>query len=173
MKTNWKEVWNKGLHYGLLYALLPLLSGLILGGLFWINSIGIQGAEKILESLGEQSVFAAVGKVPESGKYASFYFLSSEGIPPLSQSATASVGTAHYAFTLTQSQTQEQEEEPIPETKPEKVFESLPADAEPIIKVDLSSSSYIINTTEIIGDCPVLIAGKGVHSEIATTEIAL
>jgi hypothetical protein len=149
-KTKWKEAWQKAIQYSLLYALLPLLSGAILGGLFWINAIGVQGAESMFRSLGEQSVFAAVGKKPEPGKFSSFYFLSSEGIPPLPQSATASVGSARYTFTLTH---REQEEEIVPPVKtPERVFDALPAGAEPIIKVDLSTPAFFINTTKYTVD---------------------
>lgn len=138
-----RRKWKQFLGYLAVYALLPVFCGAVAGMLFFVRSVGAGGAEEILLSLGEQSVFAAVGNFSgntEEAKKPGFYFLSSELLPPFS--ASVFTGSAKYFSTLTSPAIPEEQKTPTV------LYDSLPAGATPIVKADLSSPSFFINTTK-------------------------
>lgn len=149
MKEIWKNkikaLWRSFLTSFALYALLPLVCGGIVGLLFLFRKLGggIEG-ERVLYTLGDQTVMAAVGseifrEEREEKEDAAFYFLTPEVVPPLRDGIVQVVGNAHYFSTVEiQDETK----------KAEVMYESLPTDAKPVIRCDLSSDSYYINTTD-------------------------
>ncbi len=146
MKEIWKKkiktLWRSFLTAFTLYALLPLVCGGIVGLLILFKKLGggIDGSAA-LYALGDQTVMTAVGSevFREEKEDAGFYFLTPEVIPPLRDGIVQVVGNAHYFSTVEIA-----EEKP----KAEVMYESLPADAKPVIRCDLSSDSYYINTTD-------------------------
>jgi len=149
MKETWKKkikaLWRQFLTSFALYALLPLICGGIIGLLFLFRKLGggIEG-EEMLYALGDQTVMTAVGSeiFREEKEDAAFYFLSPEVVPPLRDGIVQVVGNARYYSTVEIKGNEEDEKK-----KAEVMYESLPADAKPVIRCDLSSDSYYINTT--------------------------
>ncbi len=129
-----------------IYALLPLVCGGIVGLLFLFRKLGGgESGEKMLYTLGDQTIMTAVGSevFREEKEEAAFYFLSPEIIPPLRDGIVQVVGNAHYFSTVEVKTEQEDEKK-----KAEVMYDSLPAEAKPVIRCDLSSNSYYINTTD-------------------------
>lgn len=148
MKEMWKtkiKSWGRKFLTGFaLYALLPLVCGGIVGLLFLFRKLGGGSeGEHLLYAWGDQTVMTAAGSeiFREEKEDAAFYFLSPEVVPPLRDGILQLVGNAHYFSTVAV----ESEEE---KKKAEVMYESLPADAKPVIRCDLSSDSYYINTTD-------------------------
>lgn len=152
MKEIWKKkikiLWRKFLTSFALYALLPLVCGGIVGLLFLFRKLGggVDG-EQLLYALGDKTVMTAVGSeiFREEKEDTVFYFLTPEVLPPLRDGIVQVVGNAHYFSTVEIKQEEEKQEEE--KKKAEVMYESLPADAKPVIRCDLSSDSYYINTT--------------------------
>lgn len=141
-KKKIKEFGRKFLTCFALYALLPLVCGGIVGLLFLFHKWGGgSDGEKLLYALGDQTVMTAVGSTlsREEAEDPAFYFPSAEVVPPLRDGIVQVVGSAHY-FSTVAVETEK--------TAAEVMYESLPADAKPVIRCDLSSNSYYINTTD-------------------------
>ncbi len=127
-----------------LYALLPMLCGVIIGALFWVQTRGEAEAREVFLEWGEETIFEAVSSQREAPA-ARLYFLSPEILPPLSEKALSRLGAALYhASVIPASPLPEKSEE----KKPEILYDSLPAGATPIIRADLSSKAFFINTTK-------------------------
>ncbi len=148
MNKPWKEKAKAFLQklsgYFAVYLFLPLMCGCLTGLFFLVNAVGAEKAQATFQSVGEQSVFTAVGAAirrEEGG--GGFYFLSSDLIPPLGKGLMAVVGGAQYY-----SPVKEEILSPEDPKKPEILYDALPAGATPIISCDLSSNSFFINTTK-------------------------
>lgn len=150
MKEKTKLKLKMGFHRFLatfaLYALLPLISGAVIGLLFLIRAQGAGGLTDAFQSWGEKSVFAVIGSAVEKRPVDSgFYFLTGEVTPPLAGGISMTVGSAHYFSPLTPTP-------PTEEKTAEIIYDSLPAGATPVIRADLSSPNPIINTTKYTVD---------------------
>ncbi len=149
MKTEQKRkiklLFQKGASFFALYAVLPLLCAVTIGVLAYIRFAGEAEAWEVFMALGEESLM--MEKEEKSSVFSpSFYFLSAEILPPFSQNALTRIGSARY-FSTAKIPSPPQDQV-LEEKVPEKLFQTLPAGATPIIKADLSSSSFYINTTK-------------------------
>lgn len=141
LKRKIMEFGRKFLTCFALYALLPLVSGVMIGLLALFYKLGGgEDGERLLTELGDRTVAAAVGSevFREKEEAPEFYFPSGEVIPPLRDGIVHVVGGAHYFSTV---------EVRVEEDEAEIVYDALPAGAKPIVRCDLSSDSYYINTT--------------------------
>ena len=150
--------------YFLMYALLPLLCLFLFLTLGYVRSTGIPKQEAPRETIGDHVLFSLTGSRAEPIPIQTgFYFLSPELPLPLKGGVRKIVGCATYFSSLllpTPPTSPEKPEDP-PETdtigeensteeekKPAFIFDSLPAEAVPIVAVDLSSPSYYLNSTQ-------------------------
>lgn len=146
MKKKWNETvlpaMKRFLAVFALYALLPLLSGGVIGLLVFVQSQGEAEAAALMAEMGSQTVGQVVGEITKRERAPSgFYFLSPEAMPPALGLSLLRIGSSRYF--------EAEKEAVVPEEKkPEIVYDALPAGATPIISCDLSSPSYYINTTK-------------------------
>lgn len=150
MKETWKKkikaLWRSFLTSFALYALLPLVCGGIVGLLFLFRKLGSgTEGEQMLYALGDQTVMTAVGSeiFREEKEDASFYFLTPEVVPPLRDGIVQVTGNAHYYSTVEVKEEKKEEET----KKAEVMYDALPSNAKPVVRCNLSSNSYFINTT--------------------------
>lgn len=130
-KTLLKKRLREGTSYFLLYGFLPLLCGLMAGGLLWLNAYGGTAGE-LLERYGERSVAAAIG-----------------GVPVRRRAVSAAPAPAPEKEPSGEPEPEAETPPPAEETKsPSVVYDTLPEDAVPVIACDLSAKSYFINTTK-------------------------
>ncbi len=145
-KQKIRLILSKGIGYLTLYALLPVLCGAVVAILFWVNSIGPKQAQDMFHAMGDQMVFAAIGAHTQEEKIPlGFYLLSPELKFPGSQNLLMMVGGTRYRSPITPAPESPQPEETAPSVS--KYYDALPAGAKPIVRADLSSTSYAINTT--------------------------
>lgn len=143
-KRRIKRIWKRFLTHAVTYALLPLFSGMMVALLFLINSVGAAEAEAMFVSAGEQTVMAAVGAtLAEEPIDSGLYFISPELIPQNTAIPTV-IGSARYLTELPPPQPEPEKNE----KEPSVIYDALPAGATPVVKADLSSPSYFINTTK-------------------------
>lgn len=126
----------------LLYGLLPLICLGLAAMILLLHSVTPAEATAALQAMGDRSVMAVAGevfyeKLPEPN----YYFLSDRLRLPYTASLMASFG-------FTPEKMPETEKSPVPEKRPEILYDALPAGAVPVVQSDLSSSSYYINTTK-------------------------
>ncbi|MBR3837881.1 MAG: stage II sporulation protein P [Clostridia bacterium] len=163
-KRRIKRIWKRFLTYAVTYAILPLFCGMMVALLFLINSVGATEAEALFAAAGEKTVMAAVGAtLAEEPVDSGLYFLSPELIPQ-NTSLPALVGSAGYLTKLPEPKPEPETEEKVPSV----IYDALPVGATPVVRVDLSSPSYFINTTKYTIDiegarndafpCPVTAA---------------
>ena len=146
-KEKLKLFFRKAAGFFALYAALPLLCAATIGALLFIRFEGEAEAVEVFMAIGEESLL--MENEDSTDFFPSFYFLSSEILPPLSEKASSKIGSARYFSSVKVPATEIQEEE---KNVPEVLYDSLPAGATPIIKADLSSASYYINTTNYTVD---------------------
>ncbi len=141
-KEKIKAIFQKSVSYFAIYALLPLICGGILGLFAFIQAAGPAQAETIMAEVGEKSLTTVLGvSVAEEKAQRGLYLLSGEIPFPVHDRIPVAVGTAHYYSPLPF-------DSEVEERKPEILYDSLPANATPVIRCDLSSSSFYINSTQ-------------------------
>ena len=129
----------------LLYAALPLLCMGILVCLLFVHSVGADKAESMVLQVGEKSIFAAVGlRLEERRAEHSYFFLSGDlSLPKNEESVT--VGSVSYfspdRTPLSEPQTEEK-------TPSQILYDAIPSGAVPVVQSDLSSPSYLLNSTK-------------------------
>lgn len=150
-KQKYRSLWRRFCTAALTYALLPMICGGVVALFLFLQSMGTAEAVSMLEKAGDQAIFMAIGGVRQVEKKSlGYYFLSPEVIPPLTGNLRTMVGLSHY---LSPTEKEEAPEEPVPSVETvEKRYDALPANATPVVRADLSSSSYAINTTKYTVD---------------------
>ncbi len=139
-----KKHLRKSFGFFVLYAFLPLIFLGVIASLLFIRSVGAKDAQAVFATVKNESVVSLLGnKIQKKEVTCGFYFPSSELLLPSRPGVFMMAGSAHYFFT----EKEHQKEKETIEKKPEIIYDSLPAAAKPIIKSDLSSSSFVINTT--------------------------
>lgn len=133
-----------------LYGVIPLVFGVMVGLVVFIQSEGSGRAVKILNQLGEQSVAGVIGgKTQRNGFSGGFYFLTEELLPPLHDQAAVTLGGGAY-FSPKKGAEAPEGNGNTGEAKKQTadvIYDALPAGATPIISCDLSSTAFFINTT--------------------------
>lgn len=141
---------KKGFGLFALYGVIPLVCGVMVGLVIFIQSEGSGRAEKILAQLGEQSVAGVIGgKTQKKAFSGGFYFLTEELLPPLHDKAPVTLGGGTY-FSPEKAKEAASGSDAASAPKkqtPDVIYDSLPAGATPIISCDLSSTAFFINTT--------------------------
>ncbi len=152
-KQKIKQFCQKFVAYFAMYALLPILCGAVVGMLFLVRSVGAGKAEEMFHSMGEKTVMTALGGSLEESQNKTqigFYFLSSELTLPLAAGIPMTIGTAQYFSPLILPKP-ESNPDPQPEDAPEEsgktLYGELPQGAVPVVRADLSSNTFCINTT--------------------------
>lgn len=123
-----------------LYGLMPMLSTLFVALFILLQVKGGAFTEGTLKNIGEKTLLTYAGVKSEQKEEHGFYFFSKKFLPPTHKGVTAFIG----GFIPTPTLNVKPKEE---EKKTTVHYETLPAGAKPVISCDLSSSSFLINTT--------------------------
>lgn len=146
------------LRYFAVYALLPLLCGAFIALFLTIKSFGASETLAIAEEYGKKSLFYAAASAEESERESGFYFLTKE-LPLFIKTASPVLygGAVYYNPPEEASVPAIEETEPTPDDRI--LYEAVPANAAPIVRCDLSSNSFFINTTKYNIDIPAARSG--------------
>lgn len=151
-KKIWMKKAKKAFGLLILYALLPLICGAVAASLFFARSMGTEKAVAIYSELENESLASLFGSsVQKKETTLGFYFPSSELLPPSPSGIFMTAGSSRYLFSINQNASEqttssEKEEKAVPEI----LYDALPAEAKPIVRSDLSSPSFVINTTNYV-----------------------
>lgn len=138
---------KKGFGIFVLYALLPLIFGSVVASLLWIRSMGEQKALAIYSEVENKSIATLLGsRLQKKETKFGFFSPSAELVLPNPNGVFMMAGTSHYLFTVNQKETKEETKK----AEPEILYDALPAGAKPIVRSDLSSPSFVINTTNYV-----------------------
>jgi len=108
-----------------------------------IRTLGAEQTREVFAEVEDVPVLAAIGLTPlEKNERVGFYFLSPELTLPLGKNLQKKIGTASYFSPVPQKITQEES------PSADMIYQTLPDGATPIIRCDLSSNSFFINTTK-------------------------
>ncbi|MBR2615580.1 MAG: stage II sporulation protein P [Clostridia bacterium] len=141
----------------LMYALLPMICGGVVGLLLFLESFDIAAAEETFAKWSELGLSELSGaETRRSEKKLQLYFLSPELSATLPVSSRLSLGAAQYYKKPEKSAPQAndspapapEKEDTTEQKEPSQVYAALPEDAVPVVSVDLSSPSYFINSTK-------------------------
>ena len=154
MKQNFSKILlpklKKCFGFFILYGLIPLVFGGVVAGIFFVRSVGTKDALALFRSVENENSFALLGStLKRKEEKTGFYSLSSELPLPSGDGVLMMVGKASYLFSVNDGKNAA-EAKKKETTTPEIIYDSLPAGAKPIVKSDLSSASFVINTTNYV-----------------------
>jgi stage II sporulation protein P len=138
---------KKGFCLFLLYGLLPLIFGGVVAALIFARSVGEAKTLALYSEVKNQSLPNLLGSTLQKKETQfGFYSPSAELLLPAPKGIFMMAGTSRYLFSINQKESEIPQEKNPPET----VYEALPAGAKPIVRSDLSSPSFVINTTDYV-----------------------